>query len=655
MSMSMDSTQEKNDSKMEGKDEPSIDGRTNSERGQELLLLASILTSMVAPTDLGLALDFSEAQVAEIDEGLVEDKNKILRLLERFSDRNPNWHENLMEAVQAKLDNTDLASHLRNALQAKRSEPTSKEDATKEESRKGHSGMSSWDMTSGGHSSHGSRGSHGSHSSGEPPSSDSFERVSEENVFLLRDGEQPSREDLSEGVHASVDPPETSLQIEEVGRALQVVSNLLGDMEGIKQLPEVIPRILTVARQMKTQKVLRHVFEEENINLKQDLQNANESLRKEREKIEKLEAELAELKKAAEDKTLADFDYVTRKEAEAMKDEEMKEQAKQQQASSSQTSPSTDSASSEGVSLQAYETLQKKIICLKQKLSEVVKLNHMWDEQYHRMETALRQELENAKKLLTERSAESERREKENSEILKAMKSELEKSKTEKAELQKTSDQVKQQLSKANRYAVSLQKHKVDLEAEVGRLNEALEQKLLVSTKPAVVGPPAASHKALEKIQGQGLNRGLSNQEERSLLTSLPQEALVEELELLKQQLDVYRSDFYREQRDKQRTMGELEEVKTELHRTQRKMERQKAELQILQDHNLAYKFHTKELIRGPPTTSQREKVGQKPRSADLVPHGANYAMNDEYVDAAEDIEIYYPPASLRDSYQGDT
>ena len=55
--------------------------------------------------------------------------------------------------------------------------------------------------------------------------------------------------------HTSLDNPEMSMLISKVGDALKVVSEVLGNIEGIKQLPEVIPEILQLVRQMKSQKV----------------------------------------------------------------------------------------------------------------------------------------------------------------------------------------------------------------------------------------------------------------------------------------------------------------------------------------------------------------------------------------------------------------
>ena len=43
----------------------------------------------------------------------------------------------------------------------------------------------------------------------------------------------------------------------------------------------------------------------------------------------------------------------------------------------------------------------------------------------------------------------------------------------------------------------------------------------------------------------------------------------------------MYKSDFYKEQRDRQRANGEVDEIKTDLHRTKKKMEKQRQEVSI--------------------------------------------------------------------------
>eukprot|EP00057_Strongylocentrotus_purpuratus_P020848 XP_011675322.1 PREDICTED: TNFAIP3-interacting protein 1 [Strongylocentrotus purpuratus] len=661
------------EAKME--DEDKQEGKTNSSMACIMLEIATILSiATVDITNFGHFLGLSESKVAEIDSGLEDPKSKIIHILERFRDRHgDDWLTNLQEIVKDKLESPDLVEKLEKVTYTSVHSTTSsagpainKEslvvEPTKSGSDQGHEGSSrhssasasasGWDMGSG------SRPSHGN----DDTSSESFERLSEENVFRSRDGEQPSNEEIP---HQSLDHPEMSLQITKVGEALQVVSNLLGNVEGISQLSQVIPQILRLVRQMKSQKMLRHVFEEENSNLKQDLQGANEIIRELRDKIEKLEMEIQDLKKASEDKSLKDFDYVTRKEAADVKQEEKKHE---QMTSSAQTP--AQASSSEGVSVEAYESLQKKIITLKQKLAQVVKLNHSWDEQYHRMEVALKQELESTKLMMQERNQEVERREKERDEILVAAKHRMEELEAGKADLQKNHDQTKQQLAKVNRYAVSLQGHKQELETEVKRLNEALEQKLQVKEKkPVAVAPPPFRRNEMSKPK-KGDEATLLSHEERSILASLSQNELIEELGLLKQQVDVYKSDFYKEQRDRQRANGEVDEIKTELHRTKKKMEKQKQELQIMKDQALAYQFHADEQKR-PAAVPRRERprssnpqdnvyellgvdraqnyprryVKQR-KEKDLVPHGVNYAMNDEYVDAQEEFQICYPPDS---------
>nr|XP_054773861.1 TNFAIP3-interacting protein 1-like isoform X1 [Lytechinus pictus] len=642
--------------------------KTNSSKACLMLEIATLLSmASIDPIQLGHFVGLAESKVAEIDDLLEDPKSKIIHILEKFRDCHGDaWLTDLKEVVREKLESPSLTEKLGKVTSSHsmktsgyptlNKESLAEDNSSKlgsDQAREGssrNSSASGWDMGSG------SRQSHGNGDT----SSESFERLSEENVFQSREGDHPASEEIP---HQSLDHPEMSLQITKVGKALQIVSDLLGNVEGISQLSEVIPQILRLVRQMKSQKMLRHVFEEENSNLKQDLQGANEIIRELREKIEKLEMEIQDLKKASEDKSLQDFDVVTRREAADMKEEEIQHEQKTTSAQTPSPAPS-----SEGVSVEAYETLQKKIITLKQKLAQVVKLNHSWDEQYHRMEAALKQELEKTKLMIQEINQDAERKEKERDEILVAAKHRIEELEASKADLQKNYDQTKQQLGKVNRYAVSLQGHKQELETEVKRLNEALEQKLQVSEKKkpvAAVAPPSRNDKSKPKKDECVLH----SHEERSILASMTQGELIEELGLLKQQVDVYKSDFYKEQRDRQRVNGEMEEVKTELHRAKKKMDKQKHELQILKDQALAFQFHADERKQRPaaaaaprrerPRSSPQDRVFElleNPRSPtyhrqvrqrkekELVPHGVNYALNGEYCDAQEDFQICYPP-----------
>jgi len=449
------------------------------------------------------------------------------------------------------------------------------------------------------------------------------------------------------------DRPEISMQIRNVELALQTLSEGSVATEITAHLSELVPKIIRLERKVKTQTTLRGIFEEENQKLKTEFDLMKEERDNITEENRKLVEEVAELKRAEEDEHLGGFDFVTKNEAREIKDAEKKEQEKQRTVEV----PA-------GISEEDYLILQGKYTSLKEQIEEVVKVNHSWDEHCRSLKSrlearlsVLQKDLDDAKEQI--RMLKNEQ--KVGDDIMVQEKARIEKAEKERAGALAEVVAVNQKCEKLERYARTLTGQRNEMEKEIKRLNEALAQKIRTREQPVgghteraseqPVTPPAVTRQQTQHNE----HSQSSHQNMQKGVHEMSKAEMKEEIELLRQQNEVYQSDFTHERQDRQRVMGELDAVQKELRRTKKLLKHQEQEM-VYQDPGLTHlqrdprqysssappRDYGYVVYHKPPPRYKRPMYPQE--TGRLIAHGKgrqtyNLAGNDVYIDG-DDVEV---------------
>ncbi|XP_072050663.1 uncharacterized protein [Amphiura filiformis] len=416
-----------------------------------------------------------------------------------------------------------------------------------------------------------------------------------------------------------LDRPELSMEINVVADALERVSHNPATAEITKWLRDGVPRIIRLEREVKSLKTRKDISENESQDRKnqvEDLIAENEQLQ---QQIDLLQAENVELKKAKQDEQLHEFDFVTRKEAQDIKDEEKVRKLEKQR-----SAPEGDTAEA---TKEENIKLKMEVGSLKKQIDEIVKVNHSWDEHYRKMKTqlekqaidlrkeldallAVRNENDQLKTETARHHQEMDITQKEKDALLLQAKERIERLEKEKADKQKEVDVLRQKFEKVQGYARTLTNQRKEAEDEISRLNEALARKMRVSsaevqkreTSPIqskIANPPDPVYESIPS----GVEALIANSLEvpQKRVESMSEAELREELEILRQQTEVYQSDFQHERQDRQRIMGELDETKKELKKYQRELKGPKPQAvgskqrQLLQDEQYAQQLQRAE------------------------------------------------------------
>ncbi|XP_022079503.1 TNFAIP3-interacting protein 1-like [Acanthaster planci] len=447
------------------------------------------------------------------------------------------------------------------------------------------------------------------------------------------------------------DRPEVSMQIHNVELALQSLSKGNVATEITAHLTELVPKIIRLERKVKTQTILRGIFEEENQNLKSEVELIKEERDNIKEENRKLLEEVAELKRAKEDEHLGGFDYVTKKEACEIKYAEKKEKEKHR----SVQGPA-------GVSEEDHSILQRKYASLKGQIEEIVKVNHSWDEHYRTMKAQLEARINILQKELDDAKNQIlmlEKEQKVGDDMMVHEKARIEKAEKEHAGALAEAVAINQKCEKLERYARTLTGQRNEMEREIKRLNEALAKKIRNSEEESAgiyseqqreqrASSPSASHQQGQHDQTRliGHQKGVHEMTEAEMK---------EEIELLRQQNEVFQSDFTHERQDRQRVIGELDVMQKELRRT-KKLLKQCGQEVVYQDPTLTHLQRDRHhysasapphdygyvVYQQPPARHNRPVYPQE--SGRLIPHGQgrrtyNLAANDVYIDG-DDVEM---------------
>ncbi|XP_054697493.1 TNFAIP3-interacting protein 1 isoform X5 [Grus americana] len=187
---------------------------------------------------------------------------------------------------------------------------------------------------------------------------------------------------------------------------------------------------------------------------------------------------------------------------------------------------------------------------------QLLEVNKQWDQhfratkqKYEQKVTDLHQELAEARRALTELEAEREQKQRDFDRKLLLAKSRIETEEAEKERLAMEVRDLQQRMRFLQEQLAPVTRQREYQEKEIQRLNKALEEALNVQASP----PPifASTMEPVGKV---------------------PQQELLTQNELLKQQVKIFEEDFQRERSDRERMNEEKEELKQQLEKLQKQL-----------------------------------------------------------------------------------
>ncbi|XP_040459947.1 TNFAIP3-interacting protein 1 isoform X1 [Falco naumanni] len=202
------------------------------------------------------------------------------------------------------------------------------------------------------------------------------------------------------------------------------------------------------------------------------------------------------------------------------------------------------------------EAKEKKVKILEHQRRELLEVNKQWDQHFRAMKqkyeqkvTDLHQELADARRAVTELESEREQKQRDFDRKLLLAKSRIETEEAEKERLAMEVRDLQQRMRFLQEQLAPVTRQREYQEKEIQRLNKALEEALNVQASP----PPIFTS-AME------------------LAGKMPQQELLTQNELLKQQVKIFEEDFQRERSDRERMNEEKEELKQQLEKLQKQL-----------------------------------------------------------------------------------
>ncbi|NXN93866.1 TNIP1 protein, partial [Rhinopomastus cyanomelas] len=202
------------------------------------------------------------------------------------------------------------------------------------------------------------------------------------------------------------------------------------------------------------------------------------------------------------------------------------------------------------------EAKEKKVKILEHQRRELLEVNKQWDQHFRAMKqkyeqkvTDLHQELAEARRAVTELESEREQKQRDFDRKLLLAKSRIETEEAEKERLSMEVRDLQQRMRFLQEQLAPVTRQREYQEKEIQRLNKALEEALNVQASP----PPIFAS-TMEPVG------------------KMPQQELLTQNELLKQQVKIFEEDFQRERSDRERMNEEKEELKQQLEKLQKQL-----------------------------------------------------------------------------------
>ncbi|XP_075020304.1 TNFAIP3-interacting protein 1 isoform X3 [Calonectris borealis] len=213
---------------------------------------------------------------------------------------------------------------------------------------------------------------------------------------------------------------------------------------------------------------------------------------------------------------------------------------------------------------------------------QLLEVNKQWDQhfratkqKYEQKVTDLHQELAEARRALTELESEREQKQRDFDRKLLLAKSRIETEEAEKERLAMEVRDLQQRMRFLQEQLAPVTRQREYQEKEIQRLNKALEEALNVQASP----PPifASTMEPAGKV---------------------PQQELLTQNELLKQQVKIFEEDFQRERSDRERMNEEKEELKQQLEKLQKQLVLSNNQLRASKDDCQREKEKLKKLLK---------------------------------------------------------
>ncbi|XP_035194707.1 TNFAIP3-interacting protein 1 isoform X2 [Oxyura jamaicensis] len=228
------------------------------------------------------------------------------------------------------------------------------------------------------------------------------------------------------------------------------------------------------------------------------------------------------------------------------------ESAKREAAEQQQSGAGAEKALGRG----DLEAKEKKVKILEHQRRELLEVNKQWDQHFRAMKqkyeqkmTDVHQELAEARRALTEMEVEREQKQRDFDRKLLLAKSRIETEEAEKDRLAMEVRDLQQRMRFLQEQLAPVTRQREYQEKEIQRLNKALEEALNVQASP----PPIFAG----TLEPAG---------------KVPQQELLTQNELLKQQVKIFEEDFQRERSDRERMNEEKEELKQQLEKLQKQL-----------------------------------------------------------------------------------
>ncbi|XP_063269978.1 TNFAIP3-interacting protein 1 isoform X5 [Prinia subflava] len=208
----------------------------------------------------------------------------------------------------------------------------------------------------------------------------------------------------------------------------------------------------------------------------------------------------------------------------------------------------------ENQELRRMVTLSSQDSGKREAAEQLLEVNKQWDQHFRSMKqkyeqkvTDLHQELAEARRAVTELESEREQKQRDFDRKLLLAKSRIETEEAEKERLAMEVRDLQQRMRFLQEQLAPVTRQREYQEKEIQRLNKALEEALNVqaSSPPIFAMEPAGK---------------------------LPQQELLTQNELLKQQVKIFEEDFQRERSDRERMNEEKEELKQQLEKLQKQL-----------------------------------------------------------------------------------
>ncbi|NXW08071.1 TNIP1 protein, partial [Fregetta grallaria] len=299
--------------------------------------------------------------------------------------------------------------------------------------------------------------------------------------------------------------------------------------------------------------------------LERDLEQRNQAL-------EKLRCENQELRRMV---TLSSQDSGKR---EAAEQQQVREHSEGPPVRVQQSGAAVEKAPGRG----ELEAKEKKVKILEHQRRELLEVNKQWDQhfratkqKYEQKVTDLHQELTEARRALTELESEREQKQRDFDRKLLLAKSRIETEEAEKERLAMEVRDLQQRMRFLQEQLAPVTRQREYQEKEIQRLNKALEEALNVQASP----PPifASTMEPAGKV---------------------PQQELLTQNELLKQQVKIFEEDFQRERSDRERMNEEKEELKQQLEKLQKQLVLSNNQLRASKDDCQREKEKLKKLLK---------------------------------------------------------